>query len=110
MTRKLSDSHYVNNLKSDFITITHVYNNHFELFCGNVQVIFITTCFPSPLQVALLLYNPQTVHLLAPCSAVPLVALSIASTFLVDAFILTVAPGKEVLPPVDPYQDIYANS
>jgi len=45
MMRKLSDSHYVNNKKSDFITITHVYNNHFELFCGNVLVLFITTAF-----------------------------------------------------------------
>ena len=45
MTLKLSDSHYVNNQKSDFITTTDVYNNHFELFCGNVLVLFITTAF-----------------------------------------------------------------
>jgi len=53
--------------------MTHVYKNHFELFRGNFLVLFITTAF-RPLQVALPLYNPQTVHLLAPCSAVPLVA------------------------------------
>ena len=29
MTRKLSDPPYVNNQKSDFVTIAHVYNNHF---------------------------------------------------------------------------------
>ena len=45
MTLKLSDSHFVNNQKSDFITTTEVYNNHFELFCGNVLVLFITTAF-----------------------------------------------------------------
>ena len=45
MKRKLSDSHYVLNEKSDFITTTHVYNNHFELFCARVLVLFITTAF-----------------------------------------------------------------
>ena len=66
MTRKLSNSYCVNNLKSEFITITHVYNNHFELSCGNVLVLFRHYCFPSPHQVALL-YNPQTVYLLVSC-------------------------------------------
>ena len=45
MTRKLSDSHYVDNWNSDFITTTHIYNNDFELLCGNALDLVITAAF-----------------------------------------------------------------
>ena len=56
MKQKLSDSRYVNNQKSNFIIITYVYNNRFDLFCAYVLMCWSVHryCFPSPLQIALL--------------------------------------------------------